>query len=44
MAGGYFLIALVKLDHPNAAGHDEFVVMQSVQLRLGETQQVRLIP
>ena len=42
-AGGYFLIARVKLNRPEN-GHDQFVVMQAVGLRTGETRQVRLAP
>ncbi len=42
-AGGYFLIARVKLSRPEN-GHDQLVVMQAVGLRTGETRQVRLAP
>ncbi len=41
--GGYFLIARVRLEPPHN-GQDEYVVMYEVQLRVGETQQVRLTP
>ena len=42
-AGGFFLIARVRLDHPDH-GLDQLVVMQAVSLRTGETQSVRLAP
>lgn len=42
-AGIYILVTRVRLDHP-VRGEEEFAVMQEVQLRTGETQQVRLTP
>jgi hypothetical protein len=42
-AGSYFVIARVRLERPQAAPAD-YAILQQVQLRLGETQQVRLGP
>ena len=42
-AGGYFLIARVRLSRPEH-GQDQFVVMQATGLRPGETREVRLTP
>lgn len=42
-AGGFFLIARVRLDRPDHS-QEQLAIMQAVSLRPGETQQVRLAP